>query len=269
MALELEVSVTFGRLQPSLVRLQWGDRLLRVKERCGFLGDVDMRDWQLLTSSFKPLRDGATWQESFSDEEAMIVVCQPRPIRLLFMIDAFEIAIQVHHAESLEDVLARLPIGPSLMQGKVWVSMTSGYSIVQGDSCVVWLYDSDTIVAWPIEVRASQQEMRKQAREEEEEDELLRHIQLPGGTSAVCDDGENDGTGMMFANDVLQSVTKESEYYLDPIAPSVGGLGLNSNSEDKASYLIWSSPGAVTNIKSSTCTSIAARSSPFTTKMNT
>ena len=78
---------------------------------------------------------------------------------------------------------------------------------------------------------ASQQELRKRAHEEEEEDELLRHIQLPGGTSAVCDDGENDGTGMMFANDVLQSVTKESEYYLDPIAPSVGGLGLNPNSD--------------------------------------
>ena len=35
----------------------------------------------------------------------------------------------------------------------------------------------------------------------------------------------------MFANDVLQSVSKESEYYLDPIAPSVGGLGLNPNSD--------------------------------------
>ena len=149
---------------------------------------------------------------------------QPRPIRLLFLIDAFEIAIWIHRVESLEDVPARLPIGPSLVQGKTWVSMSSGYSIVQGDSFVAWLYDSDTIVAWPNEVWASEHEIRKQAHEDEEEDELLRQIQLPGDTSGVLDHWEIDGLGREFADG------EGPEQFLDPITPFVCGLGLNPNS---------------------------------------
>ena len=81
------------------------------------------------------------------------MLCQPRPTRLLFRIDACEIAMRVHDVESLEDVLMKLLIGPSLVQGMTWVSMSLGDSIMQG---VSMLQDSvvggDTIVAWPREV---------------------------------------------------------------------------------------------------------------------
>ena len=68
-----------------------------------------------------------------------------------------------------------------------WVSMSSGDSIIYGDSSYdhAWLFDSDTIVAWPNEVCAIEQVARKQAREDEEEDELLRQIHLPGDTFGV------------------------------------------------------------------------------------
>ncbi len=63
----------------------------------------------------------------------------------------------------------------------------------------------------------------KQANEDEEEDALLRHIQLPGGTSEVWDDWEIDGLGREFANG------EGSDQFLDPSTPSVCGLGLNPN----------------------------------------
>ena len=167
------------------------------------------------------MRDGATWQESFSDEEERIVLCQPRPIRLLFKIAVCEIVILVHHAEYLEDVLMRLPIGPSLVRGMTWVSMSSGDSIIEGDSSYedAWLFDSDTIVAWPSEVWAREQEARKQSREDEEEDELLRQTHLPGDTSGVLEQGDVDGTGVADVGG--------REHLLDPSTPSVYGLGSN------------------------------------------
>ena len=88
-------------------------------------------------------------------------------IRLLFKIDACEIAIRVHDAESLEDVLMRLLIGPSLVRGMTWISMSSGYRIMQGvpileDSVL----DGDIIVAWPREVLVTEKEATRQARED-------------------------------------------------------------------------------------------------------
>ena len=67
-------------------------------------------------------------------------------------------------------------------------------------------------------------EIRKQAHEDEEEDELLRQIQLPGDTSGVLDHWEIDGLGREFADG------EGPEQFLDPITPSVCGLGLNPNS---------------------------------------
>ena len=155
MALDLEVVVTFGPLQPSSVKLHWGDRLFKLTDRCGFFGNVDMQDWQVLSSKFVPLRDGATWQESFRVDEARIVVCQPRPIRLLFRIGSRGVAMQVHDARSLEGVLMRFPIGRSLVKGMTWVSMASGGSIMQGNT----LADGDIIVAWLSDVWALEQEL--------------------------------------------------------------------------------------------------------------
>ena len=155
-----------------------------------------MQDWQFLTSSFVPLRDGAAWQESCRVDEPRIVVCQPRPIGLLFWIGSREVAMQVHDAESLEDVLMRLPIGPSLVKGVTWVSMASGGSIIQGRSMLHnSLGDGDITVAWPSDMWALEDELRQQARDDEE-DELLRQVQLPGDTCGVWEQGDEDGTGV-------------------------------------------------------------------------
>ena len=84
------------------------------------LGAVDMHDWQFLTSSLRPLRGGATWQESFSGR--------------------------------------------------------------------------DTIVAWRSEVWLIEKEAWKQAREDEEEDEVLRQLHLPHDICGVLEQGDFDGT---------------------------------------------------------------------------
>ena len=99
--------------------------------------------------------------------------------------------------------------------------MSSGDSIIDGDSSYehAWLFDSDTIAAWPSEVWAIEQEARKQAREDEEEDELLRQIRLPGDTSGVLEQGDVDGTGVADG--------EGREQLLDPSTPSVCGLGSN------------------------------------------
>ena len=126
------------------------------------------------------------------------MLCQPRPIRLLFKIAACEIVILVHHAECLEDVLMRLPIGPSLVRGMTWVSMSSGDSMIQGDSSMLdaWLFDEDTIVAWPSEVWVIAKEARKQDREDGKGDELLPQVHLPCDICGVLEPGDVDVTGV-------------------------------------------------------------------------
>ena len=56
--------------------------------------------------------------------------------------------------------------------------------------------DGDIIVASPSEVWVIEQELRKQAREDEEQDELLRQVQLPCDTCCVWEQGDFDGTGV-------------------------------------------------------------------------
>ena len=82
-----------------------------------------------------------------------------------------------------------------------------------------WLFDSDTIVAWPSDVWVIEQKARKQAREDEEEDELLRQVHLPGDTSGVLEQGDVDGTGV--------AECWGREHILDPSTPSLCCLGSN------------------------------------------